>query len=114
MSWRNIPTATLECVAQNCPCRITILQSPATRETAFDVLINPCVRSICSRSVAVGLFAATERGFHFFEGREIFLQPIDVLLHLHDGRPEFFHRAEGAPQTRHLRLGRPLTQRPTY
>src|SRR5213593_3486330 len=35
------PTATLECVAQNCPRRITILQSPATRETAFDVLINP-------------------------------------------------------------------------
>src|SRR5262249_11841336 len=49
------PTATLECVAQNCPRRITILRSPAMRETAFDVLINPCVRSVCSRSVAVGL-----------------------------------------------------------
>src|ERR671927_430415 len=49
------PTATLECVAQNYPRSITILQSPATRETAFDVLINPCVRSVCSRSVAVGL-----------------------------------------------------------
>ena len=51
-----IPTATLECVAQNCPRRITILRSPAMRETAFDGLINPCVRSRCSRSVAVGLF----------------------------------------------------------
>jgi hypothetical protein len=60
------------------------------------------------------LFAATERGFHFFEGREIFLQPIDVLLHLYDGRPEFLDRAEGAPQARHLRLGRPLTHRPTH
>src|SRR5262249_3141877 len=50
------PTATLECVAQNCPRRITILRSPAMRETAFDVLINPCVRSVCSRSVAVGVF----------------------------------------------------------
>src|SRR6266849_1434645 len=48
-----IPTATLECVAQNFPRRITILQSPATRETAFEVLLNPCVRSVCSRSVAV-------------------------------------------------------------
>ena len=28
------------------------------RETAFDVLINPCVRSVCSRSVAVGLITA--------------------------------------------------------
>src|SRR5215831_17843290 len=49
------PTATLECVAQNCPRRITILRSPATRGTAFDVLINLCVRSVCFRSVAVGL-----------------------------------------------------------
>src|SRR5262249_19399604 len=37
-----IPTATLECIAQNCPRRITILRSPAMRETTFDVLINPC------------------------------------------------------------------------
>ena len=49
------PTATLGCVAQNCPHRITILPSPATRETAFDVLINPCDRGIGSRSVAVGI-----------------------------------------------------------
>lgn len=28
------------------------------------------------------LFAATERGFDFFEGREIFLEPINMLLHL--------------------------------
>ena len=50
-----IPTATLECVAQNCPRRITILRSPAMRETAFDGLINPCVRSRGSGSVAVGI-----------------------------------------------------------
>jgi hypothetical protein len=31
------------------------------------------------------LFAATERGFDFFEGREIFLEPINMLLHLDDG-----------------------------
>src|SRR5205807_10531898 len=60
------------------------------------------------------LFADTERGFHFFEGREIFLQSINVLLHLHDGRPEFLHRAEGSPQAWQLRLGRPLTHRPTH
>jgi len=50
-----IPTATLGYVAQNCPRRITMLRSPATRETAFEVLINPCDRDVCSRSVAVGL-----------------------------------------------------------
>ena len=31
------------------------------------------------------LFAATERGFDFFESREIFLEPIHMLLHLDDG-----------------------------
>src|SRR5262245_16305386 len=54
------PTATLGCVAQNCPHRITILLSPATRETAFDGLIKPCDRGVCSRSVAVGLNRSTQ------------------------------------------------------
>ena len=31
------------------------------------------------------LFAATKRGLHLFEGREIFLEPINMLLHLDDG-----------------------------
>jgi hypothetical protein len=52
------PTATLERVAQNCPRRITILRSPAMKESTFDVLINLCVRSAWSRSVAVGSSAA--------------------------------------------------------
>ena len=59
------PTATLECVAQNCPRRITILQLPATRETACDGLISPCVRSVCSRSVAVGLIGLDHSVGHF-------------------------------------------------
>src|SRR5207248_493337 len=54
-----IPTATLESDAQNYSRRITILWSPATRETAFDVLINPCVWSVCFGSVAVGLYTVT-------------------------------------------------------
>src|SRR5215470_20084568 len=49
------PTATLDGITQNCPRRITILRSPATRETTFDVPINPWHRDVCSRSVAVGL-----------------------------------------------------------
>src|SRR5262249_17226321 len=49
------PTATLEGIAQNCPRRITILRSPATRDTTFDVPINPWLRDVCSRSVAVGV-----------------------------------------------------------
>src|SRR5215468_6288467 len=49
------PTATLDGITKNCPRRITILRSPATRETTFDVPINPWHRDVCSRSVAVGL-----------------------------------------------------------
>ena len=54
-SINNNPTATLDGITQNCPRRITILRSPATRETTFDVPINPWHRDVCSRSVAVGL-----------------------------------------------------------
>ena len=49
-------------------------------------------RHVCPRRRATGrrlgrasLFAATERSFDFFEGREIFLEPINMLLHLDDG-----------------------------
>ena len=49
------PTATLDGITQNCPRRITILRSPATRETTFDVPINPWDRDVCSRIVAVGI-----------------------------------------------------------
>jgi len=31
------------------------------------------------------LFAATNGRLHFFERREIFLEPVDMLLHLDDG-----------------------------
>ena len=37
-----------------------------------------------------------------------------MLLHIDNGRPEFLHRAEGAPQLGYLRLGRPLTHRPAH
>jgi hypothetical protein len=37
-----------------------------------------------------------------------------MLLHLHNGRPEFLRRAERAAQLRHLRLGGPLAQGPAY
>jgi hypothetical protein len=57
----------------------------------------------------VSLFAAPKRGLHFFERREIFLEPVDMLLPLHDSRPELLHRAECATHTWDLRLGRPLT-----
>src|SRR5713101_3449255 len=73
----------------------------------------------------VPLFATTKRSLHLFEGREIFLEPVDVLLHLHNGRPEFGHGAEGSartghllphtfPHAWHLRLGRSLTHRSTH
>ena len=39
-------------------------------------------RRPADRALACPLFAATERGFDFFEGREIFLEPINMLLHL--------------------------------
>src|SRR5215468_4932087 len=65
----------------------------------------------CGRAA---LFAATERALHFFEGREIFLESINMLLHLHDGRPKFLHRAEGSAYPWYLRLGRPLTHRATH
>ena len=49
-------------------------------------------RHVCARRQATGrrlgrasLFAATERSFDFFEGRKIFLEPINMLLHLYDG-----------------------------
>jgi hypothetical protein len=49
-------------------------------------------RHVCPRRRATGrrlgrasLFATTERSFDFFEGREIFLEPINMLLHLDDG-----------------------------
>jgi hypothetical protein len=38
-----------------------------------------------------GPLALLERG-------EIFLQPVDMLLHLDDGRPEFLRRAQGPTQ----------------
>ena len=50
----------------------------------------------------------------FFEGSEIFLEPLDMLLDFADGRSEFCHRAECSTHARHLRLGRALTHRPAH
>src|SRR4029450_8557234 len=38
-------------------------------KAAFDTPINPCVRSVCSRSVAVGLFWVAESGRRGDQGR---------------------------------------------
>ena len=46
---------------------------------------RPRRRATGRRLGRASLFAATERGFDFFEGREIFLEPIHMLLHLDDG-----------------------------
>jgi hypothetical protein len=40
------------------------------------------------------LLATTQCRLHLFEGIKIFLQPVDMLLHLHNRRPEFSHRAD--------------------
>ena len=55
-----------------------------------------------------------ERGLDFFESCEIFLEPVDMLLHLHDGRSEFLYRAESSTHPWHLRLSRLLPYRPTH
>ena len=71
------------------------------------------------------LFPDTEGRLHFFQGLQIFLQPIDMLLHLHNRRPEFGHRPERATCAFHcfpdafahpwyLRVGVPLTERPAH
>jgi hypothetical protein len=76
----------------------------------------------CFRGPA--LFPDTESRLHFFQGLQIFLEPIDMLLHLHNGQPEFGHRSDraayafhGLPNAfahpRYLRVGIPLTERPT-
>src|SRR5262245_7926994 len=44
-----------------------------------------------------GLFPTTEGRLHLFQGLQIFLQPIDMLLHFRNGGPQFGHRADGAP-----------------
>ena len=60
------------------------------------------------------LFATPKRSLDFFERREIFLQPVDMLLHLHNGRPEFLRRAERSAQLGHLRLCGPLAHGPAH
>ena len=47
--------------------------------------MRPRRRATGRRLGRASLFAATERSFDFFEGREIFLEPIHMLLHLDDG-----------------------------
>src|SRR5919205_2739988 len=66
------------------------------------------------RAPGAALFAAPKGALHFFERREIFLESVHMLLHLHYGRPEFLHRAECPSHLRYLRLGRSLTPRPTH
>jgi hypothetical protein len=68
------------------------LPCPMIPRMANTLRVGVLSRHVCPRRRATGrrlgrasLFAATERGFDFFEGREIFLEPINMLLHLDDG-----------------------------
>jgi hypothetical protein len=64
---------------------------PSTAGTAAGAHV-PSTPALCAGRAP--LFAATEHRLHFFERGEIFLQPVDMLLHLDDGRPEFLRRAQ--------------------
>src|SRR5919197_2932854 len=101
------------------PLNLTVCQRGAWQDRLLPLsgllhLTCPRRRPAAHRRGCASLFAATECGFDFFEGRKIFLEPIHMLLHLDDGRPEFLHRAQGSSHPGHLCLGRPLTDRPTH
>ena len=51
----NNPTTSLECVDQICPRRIAVLRRSRQGKAALATPVNPRVRSVCSRSVVVGL-----------------------------------------------------------
>src|SRR5919108_978909 len=60
-----------------------------------------------------GLLPAAEGSLDLFQGIKVFLQPVDMLLHLDNGRPEFGHGAERAlANPWQLRIGTALTHRP--
>src|SRR5688572_1032539 len=88
---------------------------------------SPCGIAVRSRTIGramrgvgvqparpVSLLATTQGGLHFFEGRKIFLESIPMLLHLHDGCPEFRHQAKRPAHAWHLRLSRPRTHGSTH
>src|ERR1044071_6005960 len=71
-------------------------------------------RPVALRLGQASLFATPEGRLDFFKGREIFLESVDMLLHLADGQSEFLHRAECPTQLGHLRLRRLLAHRPQH
>jgi hypothetical protein len=91
-----VPTASASyhCIACSPHCHAPCHRGWPTRHASASCLWARArlPRHVCPRRRATGhrlgrasLFAATERGFDFFEGREIFLEPINMLLHLDDG-----------------------------
>ena len=62
----------------------------------------------------IGAILAAEGSLNLFQRIEVFLQPVDMLLHLDNRRPEFGHRAERPlADPWQLRVGTALTHRPT-
>jgi hypothetical protein len=62
---------------------VEMVRPCATYTTAASPVPRPQSITICLGHAS--LFATSEGGLHFFEGSEIFLEPIDMLLDLADG-----------------------------